>query len=117
MLNRAGFSTPDSDTNLAFGIHADATAMSFPAILGNTNAWPDVNFVSDNTNDFLVFNSFGMEKTNGLLRFTIPAGDTNDAYGAFINCLIQIGIKVQWLYKPDWVSPNHCAVYIHQKPQ
>jgi hypothetical protein len=58
-----------------------------------------------------------MQKTNGFVRYTIPAGDTNDMYGALINAFSQINVKISWYCKPEWVNPNHCEIYIRQKPQ
>jgi hypothetical protein len=116
MLNQAKYTTPDSDTNLAFGTHYDPTAVTVSRGVGDTNEWADVLFVSDNTNDFRVFRYSKIEKTNGFSRSSVPAEDTNNTYGAFINAFIQIGMKVDWKYKPEWVAPNHCEIYVKQKP-
>jgi hypothetical protein len=118
MFDAAKFPTPNSDTNLAFGIYYDPGAVSLPTAIGDTNKWPDVEFVTDSTNDFRVFNYSMREQTNGFVRFTIKEGDTNNMYGAFINALIQVGINVDWNYNtPKWVAPNHCAIFVKQKPQ
>jgi hypothetical protein len=117
MLNQAHFPTPDSDTNLAFGIHFDTTAVALPVVIGDTNEWGDVELITDETNDFTKFYYLAMQKTNGFVRYTIPAGDTNDMYGALINAFSQINVKISWYCKPEWVNPNHCEIYIRQKPQ
>jgi len=117
MLDKAGYVTPDSDTNFTLGIHIDETAFSFATKIGDTNVWNDVMFCTDNTNDFTVFHYSTMQKTNGFVRYTISTGNTNDVYGAIIKSFSQIGIKIGWKYKPDWVSPNHCEIFVIQKPQ
>jgi hypothetical protein len=80
--------------------------------------WRGLNFeLTDETNDFSIFYFSAMQKTNGFVLYTVPADHTNDAYGALINAFTQIGIKTEWSYKPEWVSPNHRAIFIRQKPQ
>jgi hypothetical protein len=117
MLDSAKYPTPDSDTNLSFGVFLQPGAVYLPLETGYTNEWVNAEFISDNTNDFRIFNYFEMERTNGLVRYTINDGDTNDSYGALINAFQQIGITVTWHYKPDWVSPNRCGVFVVQKLQ
>jgi hypothetical protein len=117
MLNQAHFVTPDSDTNLVYGISTRVGSVTTSMVIGDTNEWSDIEFLSDVTNDFMVFHYSDIEKTNGFVRYTIPTGNTNDIFAAFTDALNQIGIKITINYQPDWVTPNHCEIYIRQKPQ
>jgi hypothetical protein len=117
MLNDARFPIPDSDTNFPFQIFNAENGVTISPVIGDTNEWQDLDFVSDNTNSFRVFSYTKVEHKNGLDQYTISSGDTNDIYGAFINAFIQDKMTVIWTYKPEWVSPNHCAIFILQKPQ
>jgi hypothetical protein len=115
MLDQAGYCAPSSDSNLALRIHSDPTAFQYSVIMGDTNEWDDVDFVSDSTNDFALFSGLGFQRTNGFIRVAIAPMDTNGAYAAIINAFDQIGIPAEWHYKPDWVGTNHCMVFVMEK--
>jgi len=114
MFNQAGFRCPDSDTNFLWGIHTDPTAMTAHRI-GFTNEWRDLEFFTDITNNLDAV-PFQFEKTNGFARPVIPGNDTNRIYAGLIFALTQVGISLHWDYMPVWVAPNHCEVYINQRP-
>jgi hypothetical protein len=84
----------------------------------NTERWMDLKFVTDSTN-FPAFSAAtaSFDSVNGFVRPIVAKGDTNGIYAALIMVLNEIQIPIDWQTKPDWVSPNHCAIFIKQRPQ
>jgi hypothetical protein len=117
MLAKAGYKIPDSDTNMPLGIHMDETAIIYyPDQKDYKKPWPDVDLMVDITNDYTRI-SFNTELTNRFVRPIVSENDTNRTYAALYFVLNEIKIIPDWTVKPDWVSPNHCAIFVCQKPQ
>jgi hypothetical protein len=118
MLNQANYPPPNSDTNFFLGIDFLGNAVSVPPTgeVG-TNGFADLEFVTDNTNDLIVFNYQAEEKTNGFIRYAIAKTDTNGLNAAFINYLNQDHIVTVWNYTPSWENPNHVAILVMERPR
>lgn len=115
MLADAGYNVPDSDKNEPLGIHQDLSAISwYNATPSISNIWPDICFITDITNDLKKV-SFNFEYTNGYARPIVFESDTNKIYAALTFVFQQIGIIYVTSYKPDWVKPNHCEIFINQR--
>jgi hypothetical protein len=117
MLTKAKFPVPDSDTNSFLGIAFMQNAVSALELKEEvaTNPPVDIQFISDSTNDLMVFQYRSVEKTNGFRRYDMSGEGTNYVYGALVNYFIQIGMAISWDCVPQWTGTNHCAIYITQK--
>jgi hypothetical protein len=114
MLNRAGFKTPDSDTNLAFQVYVDQRLVTY-SFIGDTNEWQEIGLFIDTTNDPSNV-SIPIQSIDGFTRPVVLGNDTNQIYSALMFVLkYGMGMKIGWKYAPDWVSPNHCGLYIVPK--
>jgi hypothetical protein len=128
MFNEAGYGIPDSDINFPEGIHSDQTAITYFKRIGNSNQirtrsfreqstdWPDVEFITDNTNFWNLNFPYGPIGGNGRPIITgNTIDDTNETYAAFPFVFRQIGINYIQGNKPEWVKPDHFEVFILQK--
>ena len=82
-----------------------------------TNEWDDVAFISDIKNETNEFFYSDCITTNGFTKYIISNEETNNVFFAFMDYFNQMGIKASYMYKPNWVTPNHYEIYILQKPQ
>jgi hypothetical protein len=120
MITKADFKIPDGDTNKPFGIHVDETAMMFVKMgdeADEPKKWPDVEFITDTTNDISTYTFQVLRTDNGISLPIISKEDTNGIYAALFYVFNQIGIAPTWACKPDWTGTNHIEIFVLQKPQ
>ena len=115
MLNQAHFTTPESDTNQAEGIHQDSTAIVWNDL--NHPEWSDIAFYAQSNNwiNAIFYQPMGLGTP--MTVNSSGGGATNACIGALFYIFNEIGIKAGPGDKPDWAIPNGLVIYVRQKPQ